>query len=159
MGNVPARAKGQTAKPGRASRQRAAPLIQRKKQAHQGGPKAKKEWFCRGRHYNSRGVLKDDAEAVRWYRLAAGQGNARAQYSLGLMYYNGRGVIKDPVLAHMWYNIGAAKGYEMAREVRDRLEKGSGRFRSEQDLTRVEIRRATELARTCMASDYQDCEP
>ena len=29
----------------------------------------------------------------------------------------------------------------------------------EQDMIRAEIRRATELARACMASDYQDCEP
>ena len=96
------------------------------------------------------GVLKDDAEAVRWYRLAAGQGNARAQYNLGLMYYNGRGVIKDPVLAHMWFNIAGANGDETARTSRDNLER---------DMTRAEISRATELARTCMASEYQDCEP
>ena len=29
------------------------------------------------RYANGRGVLKDDAEAVRWYRLAAEQGYAR----------------------------------------------------------------------------------
>ena len=28
---------------------------------------------------NGSGVLKDDAEAVRWYRMAAEQGYARAQ--------------------------------------------------------------------------------
>ena len=39
-------------------------------------------------------VLQDDAEAVRWFRLAAGQGEAEAQYNLGLMYDNGRGVPK-----------------------------------------------------------------
>ena len=29
----------------------------------------------------------------------------------------------------------------------------------ERDMTRAEISRATELARACMASGYQDCEP
>ena len=29
----------------------------------------------------------------------------------------------------------------------------------ERDMTRDEINRATELARTCRGSDYQDCEP
>ena len=34
---------------------------------------------------NGEGVLKDDAEAVHWYRLAADQGNASAQNNLGVM--------------------------------------------------------------------------
>ena len=96
------------------------------------------------------GVLKDDAEAVRWYRLAAEQGDAHAQYGLGLMYANGRGVLKDSVLAHIWSNIAGANGNASARELRDSLER---------DMTRAEISQATELARACMASDYQDCEP
>ncbi len=46
---------------------------------------------------NGEGVLKDEAEAVRWFRLAAEQGDALAQSNLGAMYANGRGVLKDPV--------------------------------------------------------------
>ena len=38
------------------------------------------------------GVTEDDAEAVRWYRLAAEQGLAEAQVNLGVMYDNGEGV-------------------------------------------------------------------
>ena len=98
---------------------------------------------------NGAGVLKDAAEAVRWYRLAAEQGNATAQYNLGVMYGKGAGVLKDSVLAHMWLNIAGAIGNEDARDLRDALER---------DMTRDEITRATELARACMASDYQDCE-
>ena len=45
---------------------------------------------------------KDEAEAWRWYRLAAGQGHAEAQGALGAMYALGVGVLKDSVLAHMW---------------------------------------------------------
>ena len=97
---------------------------------------------------NGEGVLKDAAEAVRWYRLAAKQGHVPAQYNLGVMYTNGRGVGKDFVLAHMWFNIAGANGSEMAGEERDKLER---------EMTSDEIRRATELARECMASDYQDC--
>ena len=98
---------------------------------------------------NGEGVLKDEAEAVRWYRLSADQGNASAQNNLGLRYANGEGVLKDSVLAHMWFNIAGANGNEAARKRRDNLER---------DMTRDEITRATELARACMASDYQDCE-
>ena len=44
---------------------------------------------------NGRGVLQDYKEAVKWYRLAAEQGNANAQYNLGVMYDNGEGVPQD----------------------------------------------------------------
>ena len=74
----------------------------------------------------------------------------RGQDSLGNAYRDGRGVLKDAVLAHMWWNIASANGYEFAGNQRDNLER---------DMTRDEIRHATELARTCMASNYQNCEP
>ena len=99
---------------------------------------------------NGEGVLKDEAEALRWFRLAAEQGNANAQNNLGVMYFTGEGVLKDDVLAHMWSNIAGANGTASARKLRDRLER---------DMTRAEVSRATELARVCMTSDYQDCEP
>ena len=54
---------------------------------------------------NGRGVLKDDAEAVRWYRLAAEQGQAQAQYGLGRMYAFGRGVLKDDAEAMRWFRL------------------------------------------------------
>ena len=98
------------------------------------------------------GVLKDKAEAVRWFRLAAEQGDAAAQGLLGHMYALGRGVRKDYVHAHMWLNIASANGAKKARKVRDFLE-------DNHHMTRDEIRRAIELARACMTSDYQDCEP
>ena len=82
---------------------------------------------------------RDDAEAVRWFRLAADQGHAIAQFNLGVMYANGDGVLKDSVLAHMWANIATANGQETATEMRDVVER---------DMTRAEIDRATELART-----------
>ena len=78
------------------------------------------------------------------------KGQANAQHNLGVMYANGEGVLKDSVLAHMWSSIAGANGNEAARKQRDNLE---------DDMTRAEISRAAELARTCMASDYQDCEP
>jgi TPR repeat protein len=46
--------------------------------------------------------------ALRSYKLAAAQGNAYAQYNLGLMYANGVGIKKDIVHAHMWLTLAAA---------------------------------------------------
>ena len=78
---------------------------------------------------------------ARLLRLAE-QGDASAQYTLG------GGVLEDPVLAHMWYNIAGANGKEPARGRREGLESV---------MTREDISRATELARRCMASNYQEC--
>jgi uncharacterized protein len=41
------------------------------------------------------GVPQDYQEAGRWYRLLAEQGDAEAQYNLGLMYFKGLGVPQD----------------------------------------------------------------
>ena len=59
---------------------------------------------------NGRGVAEDAAEAVRWYRLSAEQGDARAQYNLGSMYLDGRGVAQDDAEAVRWYRLSAEQG-------------------------------------------------
>src|ERR1039457_4097199 len=41
------------------------------------------------------GVVKDEADAVKWYRKAAEQTLAEAQCNLGVCYYEGQGVAKD----------------------------------------------------------------
>ena len=45
-----------------------------------------------------------------WYRLAAEQGDASAQYNLGVMYAKGRGVLKDEAEAVRWYRLAAEQG-------------------------------------------------
>ena len=84
------------------------------------------------------GVIKDAAEAVKWYRKAAEQGYADAQYNLGLMYANGDGVIKDLVEAHAWFNVAGANGDEKAKDNLKIIEK---------HMTREQIAEATALAR------------
>lgn len=53
---------------------------------------------------------KDYAEAMKWYRFAADQGNAIAQYNLGRMYENGLGVPADHIEARKWYRMAAGQG-------------------------------------------------
>jgi TPR repeat protein len=62
------------------------------------------------------GVAKDDAEAVRWYRLAAAQGHAGAQFNLGNMFAKGRCVAKDDAEAVRWWCLAAAQGHVSAQE-------------------------------------------
>jgi TPR repeat protein len=62
------------------------------------------------RHDNGEGVPQDDREAVKWYRLAAEQGLARAQLKLGSMYQKGEGAPKDHKEATLWYRLAAEQG-------------------------------------------------
>ena len=55
-------------------------------------------------------MQKDYAEAVRWYRMAAEQGFAKAQYNLGKCCYLGRGVQQDYTEAVKWYKLAADQG-------------------------------------------------
>ena len=129
--------------------QEPAPITEIRRQAEQGDAGAQ---YSLGIRYNGGvlGVPRDAPEAVRWFRLAAEQGHADAQFSLGGSYAEGLGVLRDLELAHMWLNIGSANGNEAARDARDTLER---------NMLRSEIARATDLARTCMASDYRNCQP
>src|SRR5947207_976620 len=52
-------------------------------------------------------VAKDKAEAVKWFRKAAEQNVADAQYSLGACYANGQGVTEDEAEAVKWFRKAA----------------------------------------------------
>ena len=49
-------------------------------------------------------------EAVKWWRKAAEQGNAYAQYNLGNCYYHGQGVPQDYAEAVKWYRKAVEQG-------------------------------------------------
>jgi uncharacterized RDD family membrane protein YckC len=53
---------------------------------------------------------------VKWYRLAAEQGCANAQYNLGLAYYYGRGVSKDNLQACGLIKLAAEQGLAEAKK-------------------------------------------
>ena len=85
-----------------------------------------------------KGVPQDSKEAVKWYRLSAEQGDASAQFKLGLMYAKGQGVPQDYVLAHMWWNLSGSNGYKDAVKKRNILQK---------KMTPSQIEKAQEMAR------------
>jgi tetratricopeptide (TPR) repeat protein len=69
---------------------------------------------------DGRGVKRDYAEAVKWYRLAATNGHAEhghalAEYDLGAMYYQGLGVPQDRKEAAKWFQLAADRGYAEAQ--------------------------------------------
>jgi len=69
------------------------------------------QWFV-GYSYDEglSGQAIDKKEAVKWYRLAADQGNADAQLFLGGMYNEGQGVLQDYKEAVKWYRLAAEQG-------------------------------------------------
>jgi uncharacterized protein len=60
-------------------------------------------------------VSQDFALARQWFRLAAAQHNADAEYDLGLMYANGDGVVQDFAEAARLYRLAADQGQSDAQ--------------------------------------------
>jgi len=61
------------------------------------------------------GVPQDYAETTKWFLKAAEQGEAVAQYNLGVMYDTGKGVPQDYAEARKWYLKAAEQGYISAQ--------------------------------------------
>jgi TPR repeat protein len=60
-------------------------------------------------------IRGDYATALREWRPLAEQGDALAQYNLGMLYRKGRGVPQDDVQARQWYAKAAAQGQAKAQ--------------------------------------------
>ncbi|MBA0902129.1 MAG: sel1 repeat family protein [Candidatus Nitrotoga sp.] len=100
-------------------------------------------------YHNGQGVVSDHAEAVRWWRLAAAQGNVNAQSGLGVMYGNGKGVTRDYVRAHMWFDLGAASGSTDSANNRDLIAKR---------MTPKQIAEAQRVAAECKNKSFKGCD-
>ena len=85
-------------------------------------------------------------EAARWYRRAAEQGVAFAQFNLGVRYVNGQGVARDPVQAYQWFSVAAqsllGKEADTAKQARDSVKA---------QLAPEQLARAEELVRSWRA--------
>ena len=93
------------------------------------------------------GVKADQKES--YTRYLAEQGDADAQYYLGVMYSAGEGVKQDYILAHMWYNLAASNGSERGKKSRDFIALGM-------DFT--QISKAQDMARDCLIKKYKNCD-
>jgi TPR repeat protein len=94
------------------------------------------------------GVTQDYQEALKWYKLAAAQGVARAQTNLGLMYGKGQGAPQDFIRAHMWGNLASAAGNPDGAKSRDLIA---------ERMTPQQIRKAQDMARACQARNFKGC--
>lgn len=73
------------------------------------GERRAKDWLA---SISAMGVpAAPSAEAVRWWIMTAGEGNAQAQYNLGEMYFAGNGVPMNKGETARWWSKAAEQGY------------------------------------------------
>jgi uncharacterized protein len=98
-------------------------------------------------------VPQDYQEAVKWYRLAAAQGNQFGQINLGVMYTDGTGVRQDFARAYMWFALAAkASSGDSAATATKNRDIIAAKMAAEQIAT------AREMARRCQESKLKDCD-
>ena len=93
-------------------------------------------------------VTQDYKTAVKWYTLAAEQGNALAQYNLGRLHYFGTGVPESLVYAYIWAKQSSSNGIEMGAELTELLT---------ELMTENQIKEAKKLANECVIKKYKGC--
>jgi len=145
---------------------------------------------CAGQSDVGEGVNWDAIEsgdyttALKELKPLAEQGEAAAQYNLGVMYYNGWGVIQNYKAAVKWYKLAAEQGDADAQyNLGLMYSKGRGLIKDytlahmwsniaasqgnksamnhreiiENKMTLSQIEKAQDLARECVAKNYRDC--
>jgi len=96
---------------------------------------------------DGRGLSRDTAEAIAWFRKAADRGEADAQIELGILLSPGHGAFTDIVEAHSWFNLAASRWKDEAKRVQ------AARLRDELETTMTPDQRAAAYRR---ATEWQD---
>ena len=127
---------------------------------------------------------KDYETALREWKLAAEQGDADAQFNLGLMYDKGKGVSQNYKTAVKWYRLAAEQGFAVAQSklgwmydegkgvIKDyslahmwwnvAASQGNKNAKNNRDIvekrmTPADISNAQRLARECVKKKYKGC--
>jgi TPR repeat protein len=91
---------------------------------------------------------KQNGEALKWFRLAAGQGHPGAMYFLGNMHHNGNAVPQNFVEAYKWYSLAASRaGPREAGEMDTIAMATQNREGVARNMTSVQIADAQRLAK------------
>jgi TPR repeat protein len=91
----------------------------------------------------------DYVPAIRMFRPLAEAGNPKAQSVIGSMYRKGQGVPRNLVHAFMWFSVAAKRGDNEAKAELHEVSK---------TMTPAEMTQANEMAASCEASEYRNCE-
>src|SRR5688572_10449642 len=66
--------------------------------------------FGMGLRFANAGASPDFAQAAAWYRKAADQSHALAQFNLAMMYAKGQGMARDDAESVIWFGKAARQG-------------------------------------------------
>ena len=127
----------------------------------------------------------DYTTALKEWTSLAEQGDAKAQFNLGIMYERGQGVLQDYKTAVKWYILSAEQGYAKAQYnlgvmyalgqgvIEDKVyahmwgnilnsnghEDGKKimEYLLKKGMTQSQVEKATDLARECVRKNYKDC--
>lgn len=94
----------------------------------------------------------EHAKALKGFRPLAEQGDVPAQEWLGTLYEKGTGVPQDSVRAYMWKSIAATTATGSNKTVYIQIRDDVGK-----KMTPTQIKRAEEMARACLTSNYKQC--
>jgi hypothetical protein len=75
---------------------------------------ANEEFKLARMYFDGKGVAKNYAEAIQWYRKAAEQGHVKAEFYLGEMYLRGQGTKEDYAEAVQWIQKAAKQNDSQA---------------------------------------------
>ena len=56
------------------------------------------------------GVKRDERMALKWFELAAAQGDRTAQFNIGVIHRDGNGVARNDAIAFKWFQLAARQG-------------------------------------------------
>lgn len=131
------------------------------------------------------GVAFAECQNVAECKVLAEQGDADAQFNLGLMYYNGQGVLQDYEEAVKWCILAAEQGYAKAQLSLGKMyyygksvtpncsraymwlnvcaANGDSDCIKNRDIvakkmSNQHIAKAQKMAKTCLESNYKNCD-
>ena len=99
------------------------------------------------KYYRGNGVDKDYAKAFELATKSAEQGDASAQYLLGVLYANGLSVDTDYILAHMWFDVAVKIGWSE-----------NGTYSVKGYMSVDEVQKAKMLAKECVVKQFRNCD-
>jgi len=102
------------------------PYSKLRQAAEHGDPQAQYDlaylYYKSGSDPRITGVARNERLAAQWYREAALQGHAKAQYNMAVLHLQGHGVERDPIMAYAWLIHANARGHDGSTELMAELD-------------------------------------
>jgi len=96
----------------------------------------------------------DFNRALQILRPLAEEGNADAQFMLGMMYHNGEGVPRSNLHAYVWFSLSMSNSDATSQDFHDAVQALN---MTERAMTGADIEIGREMAYRCQAQHYKDC--